>query len=228
MKKPKIISGILSICGLLMIMVAVIIINESTSFKQTTNKKILSFTETDVKNIATSTKIYKLENSKQDQTPEEVSLTITPHSEIAEASPKKIVAFDGLTMEEIIQKLNKNLGKDLIANKGELIATYSLSKGIDPFLVTSIMLHETGCKWKCSALVRNCNNVAGQKGTPNCSGGYKGYSSIDEGIKGAIDNLYKNFYSKGLTTISTIGPKYAQSDTWITKITNYYNQIRNN
>lgn len=226
MKKPKMISGILSICGLFMIMVAVIIINESTSLKQITDKKVLAFTREDVQNIATSTKIYKVENNGQNETTEKVSLEITPHSEIAEATPGKIGVFDGLTMNEIIQKLNKNLGKDLLANKGELIATYSLSMGIDPFLVTSIMLHETGCKWKCSALVRSCNNVAGQKGSPNCSGGYKGYSSIDEGIKGAINNLYKNFYSKGLTTISTIGPKYAQSNTWATKITSYYNQIR--
>ena len=63
MKKPNIISGILSICGLLMIMVAVIIINESTSLKQITDKKVLSFANTNVNQIATSTNLYKVNNS---------------------------------------------------------------------------------------------------------------------------------------------------------------------
>lgn len=224
MKKPNIISGILSICGLLMIMVAVIIINESTSLKQITDKKVLSFANTNVNQIATSTNLYKVNNSEENTL--ETGVEVMPHSEIAEAKPAKIIVFDGLTKEELVAKLNKNLGKDVLANKGELIATYSLNLGVDPILVTSIMLHETGCKWKCSALVRSCNNVAGQKGSPNCSGGYKGYASIDDGIKGAIDNLYKNFYKRGLTTISSIGPKYAQSSTWTQKITSYYNQIR--
>ena len=134
--------------------------------------------------------------------------------------------FDHLTMEELALKLNKSLGKDLLAGKGELIASYSLSKGIDPYLVTAIMLHETGCSYRCSALVRTCNNVAGQKGSPNCSGSYKGYSSIDEGIKGAIDNLYNNFYARGLTTVETIGPRYAESNTWTTKINNYIARIK--
>ena len=206
-----------------MIMTSVIIINESTSLKTLTDKRVLSSTRLNTINLATS--IHNDKNS--DIVTQEVSLQTLPNKEIAQGKQERIIVFDNLTMEELVTKLNKNLGKDLIANKGELIATYSLSKGVDPILVTSIMLHETGCKWKCSSLARTCNNVAGQKGSPNCKGSYKGYASIDDGIRGAIDNLHKNYFSQGLTTISSIAPKYAESTAWPAKITSYYNTIRN-
>ena len=91
------------------------------------------------------------------------------------------------------------------------------------------MLHETGCKYNCSTLVRTCNNVGGQKGAPGCNGGaYKAYATLDEGIVGFIDNLYRNYYSKGLNTIETIAPKYAASSAWPAKIRNYVEQIRAN
>ena len=51
------------------------------------------------------------------------------------------------------------------------------------------MLHETGCKYKCSNLVVSCNNVGGQKGSPSCGGGsYKYYATLDDGIVGHIEN----------------------------------------
>ena len=226
MKKLRVVSGVLSIFGLIMIMTSVIMINKSTSFKTITDKKILSSTRLNANSLATATKLYK-DSKKSTEITQDVALQTMPNSEIAQAKQERVVVFDNFTLEEIIAKLNKNLGRDLLANKGELIATYSLSKGVDPFLVTSIMLHETGCKWKCSSLARTCNNVAGQKGSPNCKGSYKGFATIDDGIRGAIDNLYKNYFSQGLTTISSIAPKYAESTAWPGKITSYYNSIRN-
>lgn len=49
-------------------------------------------------------------------------------------------------------------------------------------------------------MVRKCNNVGGVKGSPNCGGGYKRYSTLDEGIKQFIDNLANNYYAYGLDT----------------------------
>ena len=55
-------------------------------------------------------------------------------------------------------------------------------------------MHETGCTWGCSKLVKECNNVGGQKGTPSCNGGsYKAYNTLDEGIIGFLDNIYYNY-----------------------------------
>ena len=107
--------------------------------------------------------------------------------------PVDPIVYDGLTMGELADKLNKSL-KSTISGKGYLIASYSLQLGIDPYMATAIILHETGCNGTCSSLVRECNNVGGQKGGPSCGGGaYKAYPTLDEGIMGYLDNLYRNY-----------------------------------
>ena len=140
--------------------------------------------------------------------------------------PVDPIVYDGLTMGELADKLNRSL-KSTISGKGYLIASYSLQLGIDPYMATAIILHETGCNGTCSSLVRECNNVGGQKGGPSCGGGsYKAYSTLDEGIMGYLDNLYRNYYAYGLTTPESIGPKYAASPTWASKVNNYIALIK--
>lgn len=140
--------------------------------------------------------------------------------------PVDPIVYDGLTMNQLAEKLNRSLNST-ISGKGYLIASYSLQLGIDPYIATAIILHETGCNGTCSSLVRECNNVGGQKGGPSCGGGaYKAYPTLDEGIMGYLDNLYRNYYSYGLTTPETIGPKYAASTTWASQVNNYIALIR--
>lgn len=142
------------------------------------------------------------------------------------STEKEIVrdeVYDGMTIEELASKLDRSLNST-ISGKGTLIATHSIELGIDPYLVTGIMLLETGCKWDCSYLVKQCNNVGGQKGS-GC-GSYAAYPTLDEGIIGYIDNLYYNYYSKGLTTPELMNSKYAASNTWATKVNNYIEQIK--
>ena len=140
--------------------------------------------------------------------------------------PVEPIVYDGLTMNQLAEKLNRSL-KSNISSKGYLIASYSLQLGIDPYIATAIILHETGCNGTCSTLVRECNNVGGQKGSPSCGGGaYKAYATLDEGIMGYLDNLYRNYYSKGLNTVETIGPKYAASTTWASQVNNYIALIK--
>ena len=140
--------------------------------------------------------------------------------------PVDPIVYDGLTMGELAEKLNRSLNST-ISGKGYLIASYSLQLGIDPYMATAIILHETGCNGTCSSLVRECNNVGGQKGGPSCGGGaYKAYATLDEGIMGYLDNLYRNYYAYGLTTPETIGPKYAASPTWASQVNNYIALIR--
>lgn len=136
------------------------------------------------------------------------------------------IVYDGLTRQELIDKLNRNMNST-IAGKGELFADYALELGLDPYLALAIVLHETGCSWDCSTLVKTCNNVGGQKGNPGCgNGSYMAYPTLDDGIRGYMDNLYKNFYALGLTTPETINPKYASSTTWASKINYYIEKIR--
>lgn len=138
--------------------------------------------------------------------------------------PVKEVVYDGMTLEELAAKLNRSL-KGTIAGKGDLIASYSLEKGVDPYIATAIMLHETGCTWNCSNLVKKCNNVGGQKGK-GC-GSYRSFSTLEAGIKGFIDNLSKNYFSKGLDTPKEINTKYATDKTWYKKVDSYVKKIKN-
>ena len=71
---------------------------------------------------------------------------------------KRVIVYDGMTMSELTEKLNRSL-KSTIAGKGDIFASYSLERGVDPYLAVSIMLLETGCNWSCSSLMRRCNNV---------------------------------------------------------------------
>ena len=139
---------------------------------------------------------------------------------------KRVSVYDGFTRCEVTEKLNSS-HKSNIARKGDLIASYSLDRGVDPYLAVSIMLLETGCNWSCSSLMRRCNNVGGQKGSPSCDGGsYKSYPSLDEGIKGFIDNIADNYYAYGLTTPEAMNKKYAASNMWAIKVNNYISSVK--
>ena len=139
---------------------------------------------------------------------------------------KRVIVYDGMTMSELTEKLNRSL-KSTIAGKGDIFASYSLERGVDPYLAVSIMLLETGCNWSCSSLMRRCNNVGGQKGSPSCDGGsYKSYPSLDEGIKGFIDNIADNHYAYGLTTPEAMNKKYAASNMWAIKVNNYISSVK--
>ncbi|MCM1370369.1 MAG: glucosaminidase domain-containing protein [Clostridium sp.] len=140
--------------------------------------------------------------------------------------PKEEIVYDGMTFNELSEKLNKSLNST-VAGKGDIFAKYSLELGVDPYLAVAVMLHETGCKWNCSYLARVCNNYGGQKGGPSCNGGsYKKYETQEEGIKGYISNLYYNYISKGLTTPEQINKRYAADPNWHLKIEKYISQIK--
>lgn len=133
------------------------------------------------------------------------------------------IVYDGKTLDELVDTINKSLNSN-ISNKGDLIVSYSLEKGVDPYMATAIILHETGCKWGCSRLVRECNNVGGQKGK-GC-GSYSYFNSLDEGIMAFIDNLERNYISYGLTTPEQINPKYAEDPSWAKKVNKYIEEIK--
>ena len=140
--------------------------------------------------------------------------------DIVEEDP---IVYDNKTLEQLSETINKSLNST-ISNKGYLIVSYSLEKGVDPYMATAIILQETGCKWECSYIVRECNNVGGQKGQ-GC-GSYSYFNSIDDGIIAFIDNLYNNYISNGLTTPEEINPKYAQDTSWSVNVNKYIESIK--
>lgn len=138
------------------------------------------------------------------------------------------VIYNGMTLEDVSSQLNRSLTSTL-SGHGEYIASYSIERGVDPYLATAIMLHETGCSWNCSSLVVSCNNVGGMKGSPSCGGGsYRYFSTLDEGIKAFIDNLADNYYAYGLTTPELMNSRYAESTTWAMKVNTYISKIKSN
>ena len=136
---------------------------------------------------------------------------------------KEEIVYDGLTLNQLGAKLDKSL-KGKLKGKGKFITSYALKKGVDPYVAVAIILHETGCEWKCSTLVTSCNNVGGQKGS-GC-GSYARFSTLDNGIKSFINNLSKNYYKKGLNTPEKMGRKYAASTSWAKKVNAYVRKIK--
>ena len=227
MKKAKIISSILGVVGILMISISLILQSESTANVNFTT----DYKEVNIKNMAASANMVIKDSSDDTASDDNIVKLTEVKMETAPASvivPPRVEVYERMTLEELAAKLDRNLGSGHVAGKGYLIASYCLQKGVDPYIAVAIMLHETGCRSNCSYLARVCNNVGGQKGSPGCNGGsYKAYATLDEGIVGFIDNLYKNYYSRGLNTVELIGPKYAESNTWVSKINSYVNSIRN-
>lgn len=137
---------------------------------------------------------------------------------------KKSTLYDGMTVEELASKLDRSL-KNELSGKGYLYASYSLEKGVDPYLAVAISLEETGCNWNCSKLVKTCNNVGGMKGS-GC-GSYGAFPTLDDGIKAFIDNIYRNYVAYGLTTADTMNSKYAENPMWSTNVNRYITKIKN-
>lgn len=218
MKKFNYVAAGLSTIGFALILAAAIILNNGNISTLSVSNSVFALNETSTENGNSNTTTEKSDIRK-------MSTVVQEEREIAPSKLLRVEVYDGLTLEELSAKLNRNLGNAALAGKGELVASYCLSKGVDPYVATAIMIHETGRGT--SAMIRTCNNVAGQKGSPSCMGAYKGYDTIDDGIRGAIDNLYRNYYAVGLDTVEKIGPRYAESNTWVSKINDYISKIKN-
>ena len=200
--------------------------NDSYSGNKEVNNKNENTPEESNDNNAEVEDVTTTDNEEVEEVVIEDELEDVKTYEEVSTVPVDPIVYDGLTMNQLAEKLNRSL-KSTISGKGYLIASYSLQLGIDPYMATAIILHETGCNGTCSSLVRECNNVGGQKGGPSCGGGaYKAYPTLDEGIMGYLDNLYRNYYAYGLTTPETIGPKYAASTTWASQVNNYIAMVK--
>lgn len=215
MKEINRLCSIIAIVGISMISLGLYVqSNESTSLN---NIKIKEF---DVKNMATSVNQVIKDTDEKEVSSEALSLEEVK-METAPASVLRIEVYQGMTMEELGAKLNRSLG-GILAGHGNTIAEHSLKVGADPYVVTAIMMHETGNGT--SGIANSCYNFGGQKGS-GC-GAWKRYNSVDEGLTGMIDNLYNNYYAHGLTTVEAIGSRYAESGTWPSMIHMYIERIK--
>ena len=170
---------------------------------------------------------FYFENKKEKNITYAFNEEVIIETEVTKEEPKKeepVIVYDNMTIEELSDKLNRSLNSDL-SGYGNFVATYALEKGVDPYLATAIMLHETGCTWECSTLVKQCNNVGGMKGS-GC-GAYGYFNTLEEGIQKFIDNIYNNYYAYGLTNANLMGNKYAEDPEWSTKVNAHIEKIKN-
>lgn len=156
---------------------------------------------------------------------EEVFIKEISYTEPKVTTINNLILWDGLTKEELINKLNKNLYHEL-SNTGKYFADFTEKTGLDPYLAISIINLETGCKWGCSTLVKKCNNIGGMKGSPSCNGGsYAKFNTLEEGINSYLNMLYKYYWLKGLNTPEKMNSKYAESASWSIQVNKYYEVI---
>ena len=166
--------------------------------------------------------IYKENNNKHyiENTVNIVSLASANIRNEEEVLARRVV-YEDLTLAELAEKLDKNLKSD-VSGYGRYIAEVALERNVDPIVATSILLHETGCMWKCSYLARNNYNVGGMRGR----NGYMKFDSMEEGIRAFVGNLQKNYYEKGLTTPELMNKKYAENPNWHKNVNHYVKLIK--
>lgn len=181
-----------------------------------------------VKNVLSSNN-NDTQESNVDAVIENNTIDISIPEEVVEdiaVEANRNIVYDGMTLDELAAKLDRSLGSTL-SGTGYQFASRAIELGVDPYMAVGIVLLETGCSWDCSALVNQCYNVGGQKGSPGCWGGeYQAFNSLEEGINAFMDNLYYNYVAYGLTTPELINPKYAESTEWAQAVNSYIGLIR--
>jgi beta-N-acetylglucosaminidase len=124
--------------------------------------------------------------------------------------------------------LNRHL-KGVLQNTGHFFEEAGKKYDIDPALLASISIHETGNGTSNAARFKF--NVAGMMG----KNGLKTYSSIEESIFDMARNLRQNYLDQGKLTIAQIGAKYAPvgaandptqlNNHWVTGVQRYFDTL---
>lgn len=223
-----------SIRAIVMAMIVIILGNIISTFDyETKNDRVVN---SDTKLLASYKEFNKFDYEteyelveKYNSSKVEVVDVIIPEEEVDLSDKYPEIVYEGMTLEQLGEKLDKNL-KSTLSGYGLVIAKYSIEYDVNPYMAEAIILHETGCgNGSCSGLVKRCNNVGGMKGGPSCgNGSYKRFNTLDEGIKSFVRNLSNNYIKKGLKTPEQINTRYAESNAWAGKVKYYMNKIENN
>ncbi len=125
-------------------------------------------------------------------------------------------------IENIIAKMDKYFNKTPLEGYGEYIVKTAAYKGVDPYLIGGIILESTTCKYDCTILFKECNNVYMEKGEPGCFGGsYKKYDKIDDSILDLVLNIRKNFEDSKEQTPVKIYKHFNKNSSWAFKVNKY-------
>lgn len=192
--------------------------NETKTETQTTTtstNEVAMVTLKDESGTPVETTVEEEEVIEEEETEEEETV------EVVEETQAEPIVYDGMTLNELAEKLNRSLSSTL-SGTGLTFATYAIEMGIDPYLAVAIVLHETGCSYSCSNAVVNYNNVGGMYS----GGSLISFDTLEDGIYSFMKNLKENYYDKGLTTAEQINTKYATSTSWASKVNSYISKIK--
>ncbi len=127
-----------------------------------------------------------------------------------------------------LEKLNSTL-KGKLRNLGETFIEAGRQHNINPNLLASIAMHESGNGT--SRATNEKNNIAGMMG----KNGLRQYGSVEESIFDMARNLRKNYLDKGVDTIAKIGAKYAPvgadndptglNNHWVKGVNNFFGTL---
>ena len=117
--------------------------------------------------------------------------------------------------------------------KGEVISKYAINSKLNPYLVASMVIEESGCDSECSVLVNKCNNVGKLYYNENnltekaCFGGYyQQFDSIESSIRSYVRYVRENFYDKELTNLNDIYKEYKKDVRWLYRVSQRMDNIK--
>ena len=150
------------------------------------------------------------------------------------------IVWDGLTITELTNKLNKSL-ESYLTNTGYFFALYAKNEGLNPYLAVAITRYESGCGTSgCSGKTIKCNNLGGLRysSSKTCSeygGNFSKFDTIDEGIQAYLNTVlrYQKKYNlddpqNAEKTIDGMSSKYSNnSKIWPSRVKYQYNKVKN-
>lgn len=135
--------------------------------------------------------------------------------------------FNGESSEKIGKKIDKYCKKTAIEGYGEYIAKASIRKGVNPYLITGIILEASNCKIECSVIFKECNNATGLKGSPGCFGGtYKKYDKFEDSVIDIVNTISRDFYTLEMQAPYKMYKSYGKSASWALKVSNFMDAIK--
>ncbi len=152
-----------------------------------------------------------------------------PIKEEEKKEEEKVVdtKFNGESIESIGKKIDKYCKKTSLEGYGEYIARTAITKGVNPYLISGIILENTNCKIECSVIFQECNNTTGMKGEPGCFGGvYKNYNSVNDAIADLVSYISKEFYTPEMQAPYKMYKSYGKTSSWAFKVTNFMDAIK--
>ncbi len=166
------------------------------------------------------------------QTSKKTNLQNNPLMEDLDVMLKTNLSYEGEDAVKIGHKID-NFLKDKLEGKGEVISKYAINSKLNPYLVASMIIEESGCDSECSFLVNKCNNVAklyyneNNLAEKSCLGGYyQQFDSVDSSIRSYVRYIKENFYDKELTNLNDIYIVYKKDVRWLFRVNQRMDNIK--